>query len=92
LARVLRQAQGVLENAALRDHFSIRKCRPEALPRTSRDLVQSWISANPADARKIFRSNWLALLAWRRLRTPRDWTQADGAPRLASADIAASDQ
>jgi hypothetical protein len=81
-ARMLRQAQGVLENAALRDHFSIRKRRPESLPRTALDLVHSWIRANPAGARRIFRSHWLTPLAWRRLRTPRDWSQAEHAPRL----------
>jgi hypothetical protein len=79
---MMRQAQGVLENAAVREHLSMRKRRPESLPHTCHDLVQSWISANPDDARRIFRSNWLTLLAWRRLRTPRDWSQAEHAPRL----------
>jgi hypothetical protein len=81
-ARIMRQAQGDLENAALRDHFSIRKCRPESLPRTSYDLVRSWMTANPNDSTRIFHRNWLTYLAWRKLRTPRDWSQAENTPRL----------
>jgi hypothetical protein len=80
--RIIRQAQGILENAAVRDHFSIRKCRPELLPRTSHELVQSWINTDPGAARRIFRGNCLTRFAWRRLRMPRDWSQAERAPRL----------
>jgi hypothetical protein len=81
-ARIMRQAQGVLENAAVRDHFSIRRCRPESLPRTCHELVQSWINSDPDGARRIFHANYLARLAWRRLRTPRDWSDTEHAPRL----------
>jgi len=80
--RTMRQAQGVLENAAVRDHFAIRKCRPESLPGTSYDLVQSWMTANPDDSSKLFRRNWLTYFAWRKLRRPRDWSQAEDTPRL----------
>lgn len=81
-ARTMRQAQGVLENAAVRDLFAIRKCRPESLPRTSYELVKSWMVANPDDSSGVLHSNWLSSLAWRKLRTPRDWSQAEDAPRL----------
>jgi hypothetical protein len=80
--RIMRQAQGVLENAAVRDYFANRKCRPESLPRTNYELVQSWMIANPDDSSRTFRRNWLSYYAWRKLRKPRDWSHAEDAPRL----------
>jgi hypothetical protein len=81
-ARSMRQAQGVLENAAVRDHFSVRKSRPESLPRTCYELVRSWMIANPNDSNRIFHRNLLTYFAWQKLRTPRDWSQAEETPRL----------
>ena len=61
--RILRQAQGVLETQAVREHFAVQKRSPESLPGTASELVKSWIDSHPNDARKIFFRNPLCLLA-----------------------------
>jgi hypothetical protein len=80
--RYLRQAQGVLENRAMREHLSIRRLPAAELPVTSRDLVRNWISAHPGPARSIFLKQPACLYAAYKLREQRDWSQAAQAPQL----------
>lgn len=80
--RMLRQAQGILENRAAREHLSIKRLAPELLPATARELVNSWIAENSAQARRLFvRHPLCAFAAWR-LRQARDWSAATIAPVL----------
>lgn len=80
--RLLRQAQGELENRATREHLTVRRLAPNLLPATSQMLVQDWIAAQPAQARRLLLQRPLCAFAAWRLRTPRDWSAADIAPEL----------
>lgn len=80
--RIARQAQGVLENLAVREHLAIQKKSPQSLPRTSADLVWSWITTFPRAAFGTFVRNPLCLLAAQKLRCPRDWSAALVSPLL----------
>lgn len=80
--RRLRQAQGDLENRAVRDHLSVRRAPVNAMPRTARELVLSWIDANPSEAKHLYMRNPLRLYAANKLRAPQDWTAAERAPEV----------
>lgn len=77
-----RQAQGILENAAVSDHLASRKLRPETLPRTVEELVLEWARASSAQVHRITRRSLLSRQAMRKMRMPRDWSLADAAPAL----------
>lgn len=83
--RRLRQAQGALENLAVREHLAVARKPPASLPRTINELVNGWIAADTRRARGIFIKNPLAFIAARKFREPRDWSDADIAPELISA-------
>lgn len=85
LKRKLRQAQGTLENLAVRQWLAIEQRLPEHLPSNVVELVLSWAAAHPADARQALRRNPLAYLALRKLREPRDWGGVAVMPRLCLA-------
>ncbi len=81
--RVLRQGQGILENLAVRNHFSIQKKAPEQLPATASDLVFQWARSHPYELLKVqLRHPLLIGLALRRLRMPRNWLGAEMIPEL----------
>jgi hypothetical protein len=80
--RAIRQAQGALENLAVRDHLAVQKKSPESLPRTTSELVGNWVSNLPETARRTFVRNPLCFLAARNLRRPRDWSQTKTSPQL----------
>jgi hypothetical protein len=82
IKRKRRQAQGVLENLAVRDHLAHRRKAPQTLPRTSRDLVNAWWSspAGPPLWQIFWHPTWL--LALLQLRADRDWSLADQAPEI----------
>lgn len=65
--RLLRQAQGTLENIAVRDHFSLRKLAPETLPQTVTALVREWVGRHPEHAGHLFRRHPLTRLAYAKL-------------------------
>lgn len=65
--RRLRQAQGDLENLAARDHLSLRRLPPEALPATVFELIDAWRLRNPAAFRQALAADWRRRLAWHRL-------------------------
>ena len=80
--RRLRQAQGDLENRAVRDYLSVRRAPVNAMPKTARELVLSWIDANPGEARHLYMGNPFRLYAANKLRAPQDWTAAERAPEV----------
>lgn len=66
--RKQRQAQGILENLAVRQHLAIRRDSPETLPNHARQLVIDWVDANPGEFTRVVMRNPLVLLAERKLR------------------------
>lgn len=80
--RRLRQAQGDLENRAVRDHLSVRRAPVSAMPKTAREMVLAWLDANPGEARHLYMRNPLRLYAANKLRAPQDWAAAERAPEM----------
>jgi len=81
--RILRQAQGSLENRAVRQHLAIRRASPADLPETATELVMDWVANCPDEARKISRRNFFRYqYALKKFRQPRNWEAADVLPRL----------
>jgi len=80
--RVKRQAQGRLENLAVREHLAVNKRRPEDLPVTNAELVSSWITAFPGRARRLYWSNPLCWFGARTACRDRDWSEAQIQPEL----------
>ena len=89
LRRRDRQAQGELENLAMREHLTLRRQPPQALPATAAELVLGWAERCPEAARDACRRNSRIARALTSLRTPRDWRAAATAPTLI-ADSGAS--
>lgn len=83
--RRLRQAQGDLENAAVRDHMAVRKLSPASLPATVDALVLDWCTRHPGAARALMLRNPLRAWAWRKLQRPRDFAAAAEPPRWLNA-------
>lgn len=85
--RILRQAQGVLENRAVRQHLAIRRAPPAELPETAAELVLDWVAHYPDEAHKISERNlFLYKYALSKFRQPRNWQAADITPRLVHAE------
>lgn len=81
--RILRQAQGLLENRAVRQHLAIRRASPADLPRTAAELVLDWVANYPDEARKISRRNFFRYqYALKQFRRPRNWEEANIPVRL----------
>lgn len=80
--RKLRQAQGELENRAVREHLSIEKRRPEDIPATARELVACWVAACPDKARVLFVKHPLTYYAMHKLMEQRDWSATSEPPAL----------
>ena len=83
-----RQAQGTLENLATREHLTLRRLPPQALPATAAELVLGWAGRCPDAATAACRRSGRAARALANLRSPRDWSLAAVAPTLV-ADSAA---
>lgn len=87
--RLLRQNQGILENLAVREHFSLNKLRPERLPLRNDMLINSWVARHAKHANFIFLRHPLTRYAFHRLQKPRDWTGVDVLPfQVMKNDIA----
>jgi hypothetical protein len=82
--RMIRQAQGDVEQQALKTFFANDKKRPRELPETAEELLRQWIDRFPSQWRRMVRTNPLRLLAIRRACRPRDWTQVGIPPTLIS--------
>lgn len=80
--RYKRQAQGSLENAAVRYRFHIRQEHFGALPRTAAELVSAWAREVPAEFEAVLSSRRFARDAYERMMAPRDWRAADEAPEV----------
>lgn len=76
LKRKLRQAQGDLENHAIRELFAIQKRHPSELPNNVCELVGNWITTQPRTSRKLFLAKPLILYAARKLAHARDWSES----------------
>lgn len=83
--RMLRQAQGELENRAVREHLAVKGLAPHLIAKTVQALVGKWIAEQPAQARQLFRKNPLCAYAAWRLRAPRDWSAAAVSPLMVAA-------
>jgi hypothetical protein len=80
--RMLRQAQGDLENRAVREHMAIKRLPPQQLPTTTNSLVNGWLSSHPKQARALFLKRPASYYAARKLRQERDWSAAAVVPEL----------
>jgi hypothetical protein len=80
--RKLRQAQGDLENRAVREHLSVRRLPLEQLPGTAYELVNRWVSEQRGQAWRMYLRNPFCLHAAYKLRRGRDWSQAQHPPAL----------
>ena len=80
--RRLRQAQGDLENRALREHMTVKRLPPNQLPQTAQEMVFGWLHAQPGQARSLFLKRPTTWYAARKLRAPRDWSATRVAPKL----------
>jgi hypothetical protein len=82
IKRSVRQAQGALENDAIRDHLSEQRRTPESLPRTTSEMVGQWLDRHRFAALTSLLTTPLRAVAARRLRRHRDWSAAETAPKL----------
>ncbi len=80
--RRLRQAQGDLENRAVREHLAVRRLPLEQLPGTVQELVNRWVSEKRSEAWGMYLRNPFCLHAAYKLRQGRDWSQAKTPPAL----------
>jgi hypothetical protein len=83
--RLLRQAQGDLENRAAREHLAIKRLPPQQLPGTVKELVNGWVEEHPEQARSLFFKRPLCFHAVRKLKADRDWAAAAMPPVLMAA-------
>lgn len=86
--RILRQAQGELENRALREHMTVRRLPAQQLPETAAELVKQWITTQPQQARVLLKKPTCRYAAYK-LHAQRDWSAAKIPPQLlhGSAEI-----
>ena len=82
--RTLRQAQGVLENRAVRNFMVLQKLPLQKLPRTASALVLDWAENYPTEAGAVFWKNPLSRVALTKFKQPRDWSGAAQSPQLVS--------
>ncbi len=80
--RRLRQAQGRLENAAVRQHWAVERNGVAALPATRRALIINWMRHHPLSALAICLRDPLCWIAGRAAVRPEDGSLACTAPRL----------
>lgn len=78
--RMIRQAQGDVEQEALKTFWAIDNKRPSELPQTAAELIHDWISRFPGSWRRLVLANPLRLLAVKRACRPRNWTLAEIPP------------
>lgn len=78
--RKIRQAQGELENCAMREHLAQQRQAPGTLPATAAELVARWINSHRSAARRVFLRQPLTYYAAKKLTVPRDWRMTGVAP------------
>lgn len=90
LKRMVRQARGLLENRAVRQHLAVQRHSPETLPRTAHELVSEWLRSHPAEARSLYIRAPLTYYASRQFKTPPDWSASQHAPVCMTHDTSSS--
>jgi hypothetical protein len=80
--RTLRQSRGLMENAAVKDHFVNRKMLPEQLPTTAAELVVDWAARCPDQLQKVAKGSLLAKRALREIGSSLGETADTQAPVL----------
>ena len=80
--RMLRQKQGLIENAAFSDLFHDRGSPFEEMPRTVEQLVAGFVQRCPAKAASMARSDRYVRRLLLQLAHPRDWSLAACEPVL----------
>lgn len=80
--RFVRQAQGQLENRAIRNHFAVQKKSPASLPTTTRDLIEAWLKTATTREKMIFVKSPLTLYALHKLRRQNRTTTPGIEPEL----------
>lgn len=80
--RRLRQAQGELENFALKAHLALERKPLSQLPACANDLVNDWHARHAQDFWRRVVGNPLVLAARRKLKSGIDRSLASGQPRL----------
>ena len=88
LKRMVRQAQGELENRAAREHMAIKRLAPQFLPKTAKELITHWLDEHPAQARALFKQRPLTFYAAKKVRGLRDWSSVSTLPLLVRSKIA----
>lgn len=83
ISRTLKAALRVLVGQAFRDFFEVRRLPPEKLPRTTEELVLNWAASNPGEAKKVLWRAPLSYFALKKLRKPKNWSDASKPPMLA---------
>lgn len=80
IKRRVRQARGILENRAVREHLAVQRQSPESLPDTVHELVSKWLQSHAAEARALFIRSPLTYYSSRHFNAPRDWSASKRAP------------
>lgn len=78
--RRLRQARGLLENAAIKDHLAVRKLPPETLPESAFQLINEWMKRRPEDLDRLLKKHPLARRALATIEQGSTWSDKDLAP------------
>ena len=79
--RRIRQAKGILENAAIRDHLAGRKQPPETLQKTATELVNEWMKRCPREAQATISHNPLTRLVLSSYTRSESWVESDLIPK-----------
>lgn len=80
--RSLRQARGLMENAAIKEHLLGRRAPPERLPEDVSVLLRSWSASHPATVRSMKWRHPLVWLALRKLQMAETLNVNDLRPQL----------
>lgn len=82
--RRIRQAQGALENRAVRDRFAEQRQPIGSLPSSVFELVAEWRKGHTGEYRRLVLSRPTVAMAWRRLQSQREqpWRPAALEPQL----------
>jgi hypothetical protein len=83
LKRRIRQARGILENAAVKDHIVNKKQTFESLTPIASQLILDWISRYPTKAQLLMLRNPTAFLGLRELRSAPKWSSKSISATLA---------
>lgn len=84
--RRLRQARGILENAALKEHMAIRRLPLNKIPKIATALVNEWMICCPTNAEALIRKNPITRLILPTYTQVFEWTENDLIPEKIDFD------